>query len=302
MQTPLVLTIFNRPEMTVQVLAELRRVRPRKLFVIADGPRPQHSKDKQRCAAARAVIEQVDWDCAIQKNYAAENLGIRQRMSSGLSWVFAQTETAIVLEDDCLPHPSFFPYCEELLDRYAEDERVMHISGSNFQFGRRRTPYSYYFSRYNHGVGWASWRRAWRHYDPEMKLWPEVKQSELLAGIFSDRRVAADWTRAFQRVYEKQIDSWAYCWTFACWVQNGLSVLPSVNLLSNIGFGIDSTHTKNSRSRFARMPVAELEFPLQHPPYVMRDAAADEFTQQNNYRRGLLARAGSRLLHKLMGS
>ncbi len=189
-----------------------------------------------------------------------------------------------------------------MLERYADDERVMHISGSNFQFGQRRTKYSYYFSRYNHGVGWASWRHAWQHYDAAMKLWPEVKEQGLLAGIFSDKRAVQDWMRAFQLVYEQKIDSWAYCWTFACWVQNGLSILPNVNLLSNIGFGADSTHTKNSRSRFARMQIEAMDFPLTHPPFVMREMEADAYTQKRNYGRSLLARAGSRLLHRVMGS
>ena len=297
MQTPLVFTIFNRPEMTARVLAEIRQACPARLFVIADGPRPSQPRDAERCATARAVIEQVDWDCTVSLNYSDINLGIRQRMASGLSWVFEQVETAIVLEDDCLPHPSFFPFCEELLERYGADERVMHISGSNFQFGQRRTPYSYYFSRYNHGVGWASWRRAWQHFDVEMKLWPEVKERGVLKDILEEAQAVSNWTRAFQRVYDKQVDSWAYCWTFACWVQSGLSILPQVNLLSNIGFGPDSTHTKNPRSRFANMPVEALEFPLRHPPFVVRDGVADRLTQQNNYRRSLLAQAGSRLLH-----
>ncbi|MBI1763556.1 MAG: glycosyltransferase family 2 protein [Acidobacteria bacterium] len=303
MQTPLVFTIFNRPALTAQVLAEIRRARPRKLLVIADGPRAQVPGEQAQCEAARAVLEQVDWDCEVHKNYAAENLGIRRRMSSGLAWVFAQTEAAIVLEDDGLPHPTFFPFCEELLERYADDERVMHISGSNFQFGRQRFPHSYYFSRYNHGVGWASWRRAWRHYDAETKLWPEVKARGLLHDWLHDggdtRAAVRDWTRGFQRVYDGEVDSWAYCWTFACWLQNGLSILPNVNLLSNIGFGAASTHTRNRRSRFANMPVAPIEFPLQHPPYVVRDAQADAFTQRNNYQRSWVARLGSSVLRML---
>lgn len=297
MQTPVVLTIFNRPELTARVLAEIRRARPARLFVFADGPRPGSVNDAENCAAARAVIDRVDWDCEVIRDYAEVNLGCQRRVSSGIDRVFSQAEAAIMLEDDGVPHPDFFRFCEELLDYYRADERIMHISGSNFQFGRRRTPDSYYFSRYNHCVGWATWRRAWRHFDVQMKLWPEFREQGWLGDVLGEAQAVAYWQRFFQLVYEGKIDSWAGCWTLACWMQNGLTILPNVNLISNLGFGAAGTHTRNRHSRFARLPVEAVGFPLQHPPFVVRDAQADEFTQQTNFRRGLLARFGSRALH-----
>jgi len=296
MQTPVVFIIFNRPDTTEQVFAEIRKARPGKLFVIADAPRSERSGEAEKCQQARAIIQRVDWDCEVLTNFAEQNLGCRRRISSGLDWVFSQTEEAIILEDDCLPHPSFFPFCEELLDRYRNDTRVMHIGGTNYQFGRRRFPYSYYFSRYNHCWGWASWRRAWTYFDVEMTLWPEIRDRGLLRDLLGDKRAVADWQRAFQMVYQKRIDSWAYCWTLSCWAQNGLTVLPSVNLISNIGFDGDGSHTLNRRSKFANMETEAIGQPLLHPPFMIRNDDADRFTQQNNYRRSLASRVGSRVL------
>ncbi|MFN0112723.1 MAG: glycosyltransferase family 2 protein [Blastocatellia bacterium] len=299
MKTPVALIIFNRPDTTELVFDAIRQARPPKLFVIADAPRANRVGEAEKCREARAIIERVDWDCEVLTNYAEQNLGCQRRISSGLDWVFDQTEEAIILEDDCLPHQSFFPYCEELLARYRDDDRVMHIGGTNYQFGRRRFPYSYYFSRYNHCWGWASWRRAWRHFDVEMKLWPELRDNGLLKDLLQDTRATADWQRAFQMVYEKRIDSWAYCWTLSCWAQSGLSVLPSVNLISNIGFGAEGSHTLNRHSKFANMRVADVGLPLIHPPFVIRDDDADRYTQRNNFRRSLIARLGSGLLRTI---
>lgn len=296
MQTPVAFIIFNRPDTTEQVFDVIRQARPPKLFVIADAARANRPGEVEKCSETRAIVEQVDWDCEVMTNFAEQNLGCQRRISSGLDWVFAQTERAIILEDDCLPHPSFFPYCEELLEQYRDDERVMHIGGTNYQFGRRRFPYSYYFSRYNHCWGWASWRRAWRNFDVEMKLWPELRDSGLLKDLLGDARAAADWQRAFQMVYEKHIDSWAYCWTLSCWAQSGLTILPSVNLISNIGFGSEGSHTLNRRSKFANMKFEDIGLPLIHPPFVIRDDEADKFTQRNNFRRSFVSRLGSSLL------
>jgi hypothetical protein len=175
LSTPVAFIIFNRPDTTARVFEAIRRAEPPQLLIVADGPRVDRPSDVERCAAARAVIERVDWDCEVLTNYAEANMGLADRVSSGLDWVFSLCDRAIVLEDDCLPDPSFFRFCDELLDRYRDDERVMAISGDNFQLGRRRTRYSYYLSRYNHCWGWATWRRGWQHYDHRMQLWPLVR-------------------------------------------------------------------------------------------------------------------------------
>lgn len=294
--------IFNRPEATRRVFARLARARPPRLLVVADGPRAGVAGEAAKCADARAVIEAVDWDCEVLTNFAEHNLGCKRRISSGLNWVFETVEEAIVLEDDCLPDDSFFPFCEELLARYRTDERVTMISGDNFQFNRRRTPYSYYFTRYVHIWGWASWRRAWRHYDVEMKLWPELRETNWLRETLGHEEAARYWQEIFELVYANQINTWDYQWAFACWAQNGLSIVPESNLVANIGFSDAATHTQagNVLNKLENLPTVEMPFPLAHPPYVMRHGEADRFTFEHAIapeavRRGLYSRLRGKL-------
>jgi hypothetical protein len=279
-QAPIAFLVFNRPDTTARVFAEISKVKPRKLLVVADGPRPNRHEEAGRCAAVRSVIEKVDWDCEILKNYSDINLGCKCRVSSGLDWIFSTVDRAIVLEDDVIPHPTFFRFCDELLEKYAEDERVGAICGCNFQDGMERTPYSYYFSRYNHCWGWASWARAWSHYDVGMRLWPEVRDGGYLRSMVGDSECLEHWHTAFQTVYEGKLDTWDYQWTFACWAKNMLAVLPQVNLVTNIGFSREATHTTDPASRVAEKPMGCLSFPLAHPVIVMRHELADAYTDE----------------------
>ncbi len=305
-RTPIALLIFNRPVTTSRVFEEIRRAQPPLLLVVADGPRPDHPKDLEQCAATRAIIDRVDWSCEVRKNFSNTNLGCKKRVSSGVTWIFQEAQEAIILEDDCLPHPTFFRFCEALLEKYREDGRIGHIGGVNFQFGRKRTDHSYYFSRYNHVWGWASWRRAWEGYDPDLRRWPEIRDGRWLVDFLADKRLVAYWWGIFEKVYENRIDTWDYQWTFHCWAQNRLSIIPGVNLVSNIGFDGGATHTKG-RNRYANLETAPMGFPLHHPPYVLRDALADKFTETHHYLikfslatvfQGLKYRAKS-LLHEL---
>lgn len=295
MQTPVVLILFNRPEPTARVFETIRRARPRTLFLIADGPRLDHPEDDHRCAATRAVVDQVDWECDVIRDFSDANLGCGVRVATGLDAVFAQVERAIILEDDCVADPTFFPYCAELLDRFEDDERIMAISGNNFQFGRHRTADSYYFSRFNHCWGWASWRRAWRHFDFEMSTWPQVRDGHWLQDILGSRREARYWSRIFEHMYNQEINAWAARWTYACWCQNGLTILPSVNLVSNIGFGEDGTHTVDQDMAYAALSTQPMAFPLQHPQHVIRDKRADKFTNRVMFARPPHARLALRL-------
>jgi len=288
--TPVALLIFNRPDTTARVFEAIRQAKPPQLLVVADGPRPDRADDIEKCKAARAIVEGVDWDCEVLTNYSDLNLGCGKRPATGITWVFEQVEEAIIFEDDCLPHPTFFRFCEELLSYYRHDERIMVISGNNFQFGRSRTDYSYYFSRYNHIWGWASWRRAWKYFDYDLKLWPKIRKENWLTSILENRKVVKYWTKNFQRTYEGDPTVWDYRWTFACWIQNGLTILPNVNLVSNIGFGEDATHTIGSKSRVANLPVKEMNFPLKHPPFLLRHVEADDFTYRNLFDSSLFSR------------
>jgi hypothetical protein len=279
LKTPVVLMIFNRPDTTEKVFEKIRQAKPPLLLVIADGARADKPGEDQKCAAARAIIDQVDWDCQVLKNYSEINLGCGMRPATGLDWVFEIVEEAIILEDDCVPHPTFFRFCEEMLECYRHDERIMSISGQNVQFGQKRTDYSYYFSRYNHCWGWATWRRAWQYYDFDMKLWLEIRDNNILKDILVDPDATKSWTNIFQSAYEKCHNTWDYQFTFACWVQNSLNIIANANLVSNIGHGPEASHTNDESSPFSNMLAEPIGFPLKHPPFMVRNQQADDFTE-----------------------
>jgi hypothetical protein len=283
MKTPVVLIIYKRPETTARVLAEIAKAKPVKLMVIADGPRSGIPGEEEKIAAARAVIDLVDWRCEVVKNYADVNLGCGIRPASGLSWVFDNVDEAIILEDDCLPHPTFFRYCEELLEKYRHDTRVMTISGNNFLFGKRHNSDSYYFSRYHHTWGWASWKRAWQYYDYDMSAWPQIKSANLLKKILIRRNAVNYWDQIFQSVYDRKYNTcWDYQWLFSCWVNSGLCIIPNDNLVTNIGFGPNATHTKTEGS-LTGLPLVPMKFPLRHPTFFVQDVDADTYTFENHF-------------------
>ncbi|WP_448266997.1 glycosyltransferase family 2 protein [Nostoc sp. DSM 114159] len=286
MQTPVTFIIFKRPQTTEKVFEAIRQAKPTRLFVIADGPRTDREGEAEKCEATRAIIERVDWNCEVIKNYSDINLGCAKRVSSGLNWVFNNVEETIILEDDCIPHQTFFRFSQELLEKYRNDTRIATISAQNLQLGKKCTNYSYYFSRYNHCWGWASWRRAWQHYDLTIKLWKEVQAENLLHDILIDQKAVNSWQRIFQSVYDNPTGiTWDYQWTFACWMQGSLSIIPNVNLISNVGVGADATHfTSNQEFSFINMPIQAMEFPLKHPPFIVRNVEADNFIQKTVYK------------------
>jgi hypothetical protein len=285
LKTPVAFFIYKRPDTTEKVFEAIRQAKPPKLLVVADGPKADVSGETEKCMKTRAIIDKVDWDCEVITNYSETNLGCRQRVASGLDWVFEQVESAIILEDDCFPNPTFFRFCEELLDCYRDDERVMQISGNNIQFGNKRTKDSYYFSIYNRAWGWASWRRAWNHYDVNMTQWEKLKNTNWLEYIFKDKQAAKLWSERFVRTYEGIIDTWDHQWRLNCWIRNGLSIVPSVNLITNIGFTAEGTHCKNPNDILANLPQETIFFPLKHPHLVERHLQADEFEETIRYSR-----------------
>lgn len=294
---PILLLIFNRPEATFKVFEQIKKCKPLKLFIAADGPREGVAKDKEKCNQAREIIEQIDWDCEVKTLLRDQNLGCKVAVSSGIDWLFKNEEKGIILEDDALPNSTFFKFCEELLEYYKDDKRIMMISGDNFQFGKKRVEYSYYFSRYTHIWGWATWRRAWNYYDVNMKLWAEIRDKGLLANILFDKREVSYWGKIFDKAYCGEIDAWSYQWLFACWLQNGINIVPEVNLISNIGFGNMSTHTKTKCNR-ANLERKEIVFPLVHPQYIIRNVIADKFDDKTIFSSKLVYR---KIMNKIYG-
>ena len=298
LNTPVVLIIFNRPDTTKKVFAEIAKAKPSKLLIIADGPRSNRIGEVERCLATRAIVDNVDWPCEVLTNYSDINLGCKCRVSSGLDWVFQQVPEAIILEDDCLPEPSFFRFCEELLIRYRDDESVAMISGNNFQFGENRGDASYYFSRYTHIWGWATWGRAWKYYDVEAKDWADFLSENWLKSFFYNLTEKKYWTNIFQSVADGKIDTWDYQWTMAAWRNHMVSIVPNFNLISNIGFGVDATHTFGS-SIFNQMPVDRMTFPLVHPRFSFTNKEADLYTEEimfSGARGGYLKQIGRNLI------
>ena len=298
LKTPVTFIIFNRPDTTERVFAEIAKARPPKLLVVADGPRQNRAGEAEKCAATRAIIDRVDWDCELLTNFSDHNLGCKLRVSSGIDWVFEQVEEAIILEDDCLPDPTFFRYSQELLEHYRHDQRIGLISGDNFQFGRRRNDDSYYFSKYVHIWGWATWRDRWvGSYDVSMSKWTVIRDEGWLADMVGNTRETRSWHKIFERVHRGEIDTWDYQWVFANWVDRRVTVLPARNLISNIGFGVNATHTTGA-SDLANLPLEPMSFPLKHPIGVVRNVQADLFSESRCSRVPLL----KRVFKKLTGS
>ena len=296
LHTPVLLIVFNRPEPTQQVFDAIRKAGPHRLYIAADAARPQKEGEAARCGQVREIVSQVDWDCEVHRLFREENQGCKMGVSGAISWFFEKEEQGIILEDDCVPSPSFFPYCQELLTRYAQDKRVMHIAGTNHHPGYvRDADYSYYFSYYGHMWGWASWRRAWALYDIEMKHFPEILQKGYLYDVFGHKLATRYFIRKVTEAYTGKIDTWDYQWDYSRMVQSGLTIVPHTNLIHNIGFGADATHTFSEANHAAHNLAKEMAFPLRHPPFVVRDARADQHHFKVLLRRILQRKAFSML-------
>lgn len=289
LETPVLFLVFNRPDTAEKVFQRIRMAKPRRLFVSADGPRANKVGEQQKCETTRALIKGIDWKCELYTNYSKTNLGCRIAVSSGIDWFFSHVDEGIILEDDCVPDVSFFSFCQSLLDYYRNDERIMHIGGVNFQDGVIRGPWSYYFSKINHVWGWATWKRAWKKYDVDIKSFPRLLEQNGLFSLFPDSVMRRYWMKNFGRVYRKERDTWDYQWQYAMSVNNGLAILPNQNLVSNIGFDTGATHTSGGFHELSNRPTTNLTT-IVHPTFVVPDIEADmyafrKYTNPNKFRK-----------------
>lgn len=296
-ETPVLFTVFNRPACTRRVFEAIRRAAPRRLFIACDGPRPERPEEAPLVSQVRGIVAEVDWECEVATLFRKENLGCRNAMSSAISWFFSEVEEGIILEDDCLPDPTFFRYCRELLERYRDDERVMNISGVNSLLRGAELGDSYYFSRYPHIWGWASWRRAWRNYSPDMPDYPDFVQSGALADCFPDPVERKRWREILDKVYrgEPGFNTWDAQWSYAHFKNNALAVTPRNNLVENIGCTPDAMHTAGNP--FAELPAVQAEFPLRHPQFPIRNTELDRQTFRHDYANPLWKRIRRRLVN-----
>ena len=280
LKTAVLFMVFNRPDTTNQVFEAIRKARPPRLYIAADGARIDKIGEAENVFQVRHIVSQVDWVCEVKTLFRDLNLGCRKSVSSALDWFFESEEEGIILEDDCLPSQSFFWFCELLLEFYRSDMRIMHIGGCNFQNGIKRGSGSYYFSKFNHVWGWGSWRRAWLHFDVAMQTFPYFLEIDQIKNIWPDKKMQKFWLKIFQDVFKGKIDTWDYQWTYAIWMQNGISVIPNINMISNIGFDERATHTK-CVSGVSNMRSNDLGEMI-HPIFVLADTDADNYTFESN--------------------
>ena len=299
---------FNRPDKVRASFPVIRNARPSRLFLVSDGPRTGRVEDVAKVRECREYVKaSIDWDCDVVEDYAEANLGCGKRVASGITSAFAQCGEAIVLEDDCIADEAFFDFCVTMLERYREDSRVMVITGNNFQQGAIRGAGAYYYSKYPHCWGWATWKRAWQYFDATIPFWPSIRESQRLRSVCPNPEEYAFWTKVFDRFYGGGIDTWDYPWLLCVWMQRGITVTPNANLVANVGFGSDATHT-HVECALTNLPTGKLAGSTP-PEGMLLDVIADEFTAQTVYgvemskrsRRFRFARSCVRRLRKLIG-
>jgi hypothetical protein len=263
--TPILLIVFNRPEQTRKLMDRIRGIRPKNLFIAADGPRKNRPGDFEKCAEVKKIaISAIDWECEVKTLFREENIGCGLGPSEGITWFFSQVEMGIILEDDCLPSVSFFGYCAELLDRYKNDDRIMMVSGFNHLGKWHDDSIDYFFSE-GSIWGWATWKRAWSKFDFKLSSYMQLPGKNYLNDIIESQNPG--FIRAYEGILNGASDAWDYQWHFARLVNNGLSIMPSVNLVENIGFDENATHTtwiynphKGNRAREINLPLRINDF------------------------------------------
>jgi len=283
LKTPVVFIIFNRPDHTKKTFDMIRKIKPSQLFIIADGPRIDFPEDEKKCLATRNVIKDIDWNCKVFKNYEKKNIGLKKKITTGLNWVFEHVDQAIILEDDCLAGPHFFYYCQELLNYYEKNDKIWLITGNNFQNGNWRGQDSYYFSKYPHMWGWATWKRAWMHYTNDIPFWNSWKLSNSWKELMPDNVERKFWEKIFDQVYSgRDTYGWDYAWVANIWYHKGLTATPNINLVSNIGHDIHASSTKLP-SNIANLNIGKLPEILKHPKIIKLDIEADKYDFNNNF-------------------
>lgn len=285
MRSAVLFLVFNRPDTTKKVFDTIRQSKPSRLYIAADGPRPDVPGERAKTSAVRRIVSNIDWPCEVSTRFNDENLGCKRAVSSAIDWFFEHEEEGIILEDDILPDPSFFPYCDALLEKYRDDKSVATISGCNFIDNHIDLDTSYFFSRYCHIWGWATWRRSWNLYDVNMRNWPDWSHDGGLKKISDGSPNFVNYWRAiFQNVYIGAVDTWDFQWIFRCWKHDSVTILPTRTLVENIGFGDGATHTTGDIPEYLKnSDVQPVAFPLLHPAIVKSTPFIDRIIAKTVY-------------------
>jgi len=261
-QTPILFLIFNRPDTTFRVFEEIKKVKPKKLYLSSDGPR--NFKEAIVVSKLRNdVLNNVDWDCEVKTLFRPNNLGCGKSVSGSLKWFFENEIEGIVLEDDCLPSQSFFVFCQDLLIKYRHKKDVYMISGDGRATQKNLVNGDYCFVKYPMIWGWAAWSRSWDNYDFQISSW-NTNKSVVLNNISSNKSTRRYWREIFDKCFKGEIDTWDYQFAYSILNSNGLCIVPKLNLISNIGFGPDATHTFNINSEDSALKRNEISFPLKN--------------------------------------
>jgi hypothetical protein len=294
--TPILFLIFNRPELTSITFSRIREIKPKYLFVSADGPRHNVFADIEKCNITRRIVkENIDWDCKITYYFNQNNLGCGLAVSSAISWFFDHVDFGIILEDDCLPNISFFSFCSNLLNKYNFNNKITHIGGHNCQMGYKRGYADYYFSRFTHIWGWATWKRAWKNYN------------------FNDIDLDLILTHPYNKIFpskllkdfiENKVDTWDIQWHYCNFINNNYAIIPNINLVDNIGFHSEATHTSFKKpGYFNKNHSCEISNNLVHPSKIIFNNIADEFTatyRTNLYKPSLKLKLYNRISHRFI--
>ncbi len=277
MNIPILFLVFNRPDNTKEVFEAIKQTKPQKLYIAADGPRQNKKGENELVNIVRKIVTQIDWPCELNTLFRDHNLGCKFAVSDAITWFFNQEDYGIILEDDCLPSSTFFRFCEEMLLKYEHNDKIMAISGTNITQNECLNS-SYFFSKYALMWGWASWARAWKKYDVEMKSLPDFFNKDGLNKLnLGGKPFIKTWTSLLNRTYREEIDTWDYQWIYCCWLNNGLTIVPSVNLIKNIGFSSDATHTLFYDPIKTNLKIFNLDFPLKHPLIIKPNKSFDKF-------------------------
>ena len=275
LKTAVLFLVFNRIDTTKQSFEEIRKVRPPMLYIAADGSRKDMDGEVAIVKEVRDyVLNNIDWPCEVKTLFRDVNLGCGRAVSEAITWFFENEEMGIILEDDCVPSQSFFYFCEMLLGKYKDDQRIMHIGGTNFQDGIIRGDGSYYFSKMYHHWGWAGWRRAWKYFDFKMEHFPKFKELNEISNIWHDKETQNYFIKIFQDVYDGRVDTWDYQCYYAYYLQNGLAIIPNVNMVSNVG--IVGTHHDGKPDRCINMNRFDIG-EISHPYFIIGDYNADAY-------------------------
>lgn len=282
--TPILLIVFNRPNSTQKVFEELKKIKPKHLYIAADGPRDSNMEDITKCAETRTIINEINWDCEVKTLFRDENRGCGRGPAEAITWFFQFVEEGIILEDDCLPSCDFFHFCENLLAYYRYNNNIFFIGGNNFQKSKLAYSYTYYFSAGHHGTwGWATWRRAWQKFDYYLSNFDFKDAQTVIKKLFRDSKQQKYWLYIYSEVKKNRFNEscWDYQFYFSGWMSGALAVIPNFNLVQNIGFNEEATHTKDGNNLFAHRPISSIVFPIKHNNNITQNKKADFLLHKN---------------------